>query len=256
MPNPSFFADIVFVPPPDANPAVQLPVAGDLEIQTGSVVNLEGRAGGTGLANSGGLGGPGGFRGGDGAFTEVNFANVEAAGLGPGGGAPGRIEGLPGPPTAFVSGEGGLYVGSDQLLPLLGGGGGGGGAFEEPGSTCQASGGGGGGGAILVAANGTIIVNGLIDVDGVAPPDPPTGSLGGVDVSVSAPGLVPIDFETSSVPAGTVVNVTVKPRVGGGASVLPVTLGTCADGTCNETVVPNLVAGRYVIEAEATFQTP
>ena len=76
-----------------------------------------------------------------------------------------------------------------------------------------------------------------------------------------APGQTDIGLVTSGVPAGTVVNVTVKPRVGSPPIttplVTPVTLTNCdANGVCLANVSFNLAAGAYFVEARATFQTP
>jgi hypothetical protein len=85
--------------------------------------------------------GPGGFRGGGGPLYGAG------PGFGPGGGN-----------------GGGTYYGSygnPQIIPLIGGSGGSGGWADING--------GGGGGAILIAATGTITVNGYCHADGGAP---------------------------------------------------------------------------------------
>ena len=109
----------------------------------------------------GGLGGPGGFRGGDGAYQLVNFAGRGGAGLGPGGGAGGND-------NYFNNGHGAAatFLGAPDLLPLVGGSGGGGGASTNTAPNCGGGGGGGGGGALLIAANGTITINGQLLADG------------------------------------------------------------------------------------------
>jgi hypothetical protein len=56
---------------------------------------------------------------------------------------------------------------------------------------------------------------------------------------------------------GTVVNVTVKPKIGGAPVTTPVTLGNCdVNGTCLASATFDLAAGAYFIEARATFTTP
>jgi hypothetical protein len=57
-------------------------------------------------------------------YPPVNFATHGGAGFGPGGGLPGT-GGDPGQGVAPGVGQGGTFVGIDQLTPLLGGGGGG-----------------------------------------------------------------------------------------------------------------------------------
>jgi hypothetical protein len=85
----------------------------------------------------------------------------------------------------------------------------------------------------------------------------PEGGFGVVDVVVPAPGPVAIDLKTTEVPGGTLVDVTVKPRVGGAPRVEHAPLSTCGtNGTCTASVLVDLAPGAYVIEARATFQLP
>jgi hypothetical protein len=96
-------------------------------------------------------------------------------------------------------------------------------------------------------------------VDGIAPPADPTGFLGRVeDVVVPAPGVVQIDLATVDVPAGTDLEVTVKPKVGGDPTSQRVTLdgGDCTAGACEAATAFDLAAGTYIMEARATFETP
>ena len=116
----------------------------------------------------GGLGGPGGFRGGNGGafFDDPNGRS----GDGPGGGTGGKVgsdllnprggggggylqPGNQGGGSGTDGGVGGLRYGSRTLLPLIGGSGGGGSAAW---STNFGEGGGGGGGAILIASSANI----------------------------------------------------------------------------------------------------
>jgi hypothetical protein len=60
-----------------------------------------------------------------------------------------------------VGGDG-AYAGSQDLSTLVGGSGGGGGGSNDISSTSSSGSGGGGGGAILIAANGTIRIDGRI----------------------------------------------------------------------------------------------
>jgi hypothetical protein len=336
-----------------ANTPVTLLASGNVTIGAFVTLRVSGDAGVSADTNNlgrGGLGGPGGFRGGDGAYQLVNFASRGGAGLGPGGGTGGND-------NYFNNGHGvaGTFLGAPDLLPLVGGSGGGGGASTSAGAGCAAGGGGGGGGAVLIAANGTITINGQLFADGgnmgaissnhscasgggpasggavrllattiagsgnifarggsnvftgaraqsgairmealnntmaVSATDPlasraagpgpivnpvtptvaitavagqpvsaePQGSYGGIDLVLPAPGDTDVALATSGVPAGTVVNVTVKPRVGGNPVTLPVTLVNCSpDAACLGNVTFNLAAGAYFIEARATFQTP
>jgi len=143
------------------NTPVRLLVAGDFLL--GSYVNLQvhghdGARGDRNIFGRGGLPGPGGFRGGDGAYQEVNDASLGGVGLGPAGGEPGKIEPLEG-------GKAGGFSGNRELRPLVGGSGGGGGVSKDKGN-CSGGGGGGGGGAILIAANGRLEIKGHINADG------------------------------------------------------------------------------------------
>jgi hypothetical protein len=145
-----------------ANTPLTILVSGDVNIGNSVTLFLNGANGGNGSpggAGTGSLGGPGGFRGGDAASQLTNGASDGGSGLGPSGGAPGLASG------ATRAGDG-TFFGLAALLPLAGGSGGGGGASFAAQSNCAGGGGGGGGGAILIAANGTITLNGGIVADG------------------------------------------------------------------------------------------
>jgi hypothetical protein len=142
-----------FIPNPNNTPVIWL-------VQSNCVINgnlyLYGNGG---MLASGGLGGPGGFRGGNGGVTGTS-------GQGPGGGS---VAGC-GAGSASYGSVGGTFPGQAAsgptygnvfLIPLLGGSGGGG-------ATNYPSGGGGGGGAILIAASGTIDLNGTVSASGGA----------------------------------------------------------------------------------------
>jgi hypothetical protein len=331
-----------------ANTPVTLLVSGNVTIGQYVTLTVSGDAGVSGSnVGKGGLGGPGGFRGGDGAYQLVNFARMGGAGSGPGGGAGGND-------TYYANGHGAnaSFVGAPDLLPLIGGSGAGGGGSTNSIPGCGAGGGGGGGGALLIAADGTIAIAGTIVADGAsggsytdptcssyggggsggairllattlsgngniyarggsngvgtvakgairlealnntmtvgqtdpiasrAPgpgpivnpitptvaittvggqpvPSPPQGGLGNVDLVLAAPGQTSIGFETSGVPTGTTVAVSVKPRVGGVPIVTNATLTNCdPNGACLANISVNLAAGAYFVEARATFQTP
>jgi hypothetical protein len=335
---------IVSFRPNARNTPVTLLVKGDLTL-TNAHLNVSGQNAGGDNNKFGGLGGPGGFRGGDGAFPLVDLVMSGGAGLGPAGGAPGTTPQL-------AQGAGGGFVGNLELLPMIGGSGGGGGSANANGTSCIAGGGGGGGGALLISANGTVVLStgssiraeggrwtrgsnncshtggsgaggavrvvasritgttsttaivatggtgaqpGRIRLEAIVnelavnstdpiasrsavpgPPAPPivptvaitrvggfdvgatpAGYTGAVDVTLPSPGSVQIEVATAGVPSGTNVDVFVKPRLGGGQTVVPVTLAGCAtDGSCAETVSATLAAGTYTIEARATFQAP
>jgi hypothetical protein len=146
------------------NTPVTILVKGDVNIAqyvTLTVAADNGVSGSTNALGKGGLGGNGGFRGGDGGYQLVNFGLIGGAGLGPGGGAGGTN-------TYYNGGHGAgaTFLGAPDLLPLVGGSGGGGGASTDIAAGCAGGGGGGGGGALLIAANGTITITGQIVADG------------------------------------------------------------------------------------------
>ena len=136
---------VTFIPNANNTPVVWL-VQSNCMID--GVVDLSGEPANGAL---GGLGGPGGWRGGNGLPTTTG-------GSGPGGGSFSVV------PDCGIVADGtfgnsrcpprGIY-GNSFLLPLLGGSGGGG-SQQFP------TGGGGGGGAILIAATGTVAINGRL----------------------------------------------------------------------------------------------
>jgi hypothetical protein len=162
-----------------ANTPVTILATGSVTI-TGTI-DLSGENGGAGasatqLGPNRGLGGPGGYDGGNG--TNGLVASKGGDGLGPGGGVGGdastsaRSGGGGGFLTSggseLYSSAGGPAYGTPILVPLVGGSGGGGGAGWL-GNT--AGGGGGGGGAILIASGTsagatTITLNGSIKSKG------------------------------------------------------------------------------------------
>ena len=125
---------------------------------------------------SGGLGGPGGFRGGNRASDGMDAG----AGQGPGGGSRQRgtaTSEFPGAaghrisPSNDHNPQNGQVYGTPTLIPMIGGSGGGGG-WSEPG--------GGGGGAVLVASSTRITLVGSIDARGGNAPQYNGGSGGAV----------------------------------------------------------------------------
>jgi hypothetical protein len=71
------------------------------------------------------------------------------------------------------------------------------------------------------------------------------------------PGLIDVGVGTSGIPGGTIVEVTVKARIGAPPVSQVVALSNCdTTGSCQATVTFNLPAGTYAVEARATFQVP
>jgi hypothetical protein len=115
--------------------------------------------------------GSGGFPGGVGGSIGILTA---LQGGGPGGGAP-ASSGTPGQQGFTPSA--GVFAGSNNYLtPLIGGSGGGGNLYLD--GNAFGAAGGGGGGAILIASSTSIVVNGLVAVNGSADPWGLGGSYG------------------------------------------------------------------------------
>lgn len=160
-----------------ANTPVTLLATGDVSIA--GTISVDGQNGEAPkpTTSAGGVGGPGGFRGGNG--SGVNGSIAAAAGQGPGGGA--------NAPLAFnTPGIDGTYGASGNfisLIPLFGGSGGGG-AFTGTSSgipTFSGPGGGGGGGALLIASSTkiTFASTGVMSANGGAGALNLFGSCGG-----------------------------------------------------------------------------
>lgn len=115
--------------------------------------------------------GPGGFRGG---FGKLSAGSPQSAGFGPGGNHNlANDQDAAGACHAFSGGGGasnglGSTYGNVSLLPLVGGSGGGGDMLSSSDNRTLTRGG-AGGGAILIAATGTITVNGAITAKGGNP---------------------------------------------------------------------------------------
>ncbi len=81
----------------------------------------------------------------------------------------------------------------------------------------------------------------------------------GIDVIVPAPGKVKFQLATTGVPAGTTVEVALKPKVGGSAirDRTELNPSNCnPKGECTAFISFELTKGAYFAEATATFQTP
>ncbi|HAO80728.1 MAG TPA: hypothetical protein DCQ92_17500 [Verrucomicrobia subdivision 3 bacterium] len=187
---------VTFIPNVNDTPVVWL-VQSNVVI-TG-IVDISGQPGGY----SAGVGGPGGYRGG-------NAGQNASSGLGSGGGGAwtGVSAGSGGAAsygtlgsTNSSSGSRGLIYGNSYLIPLLGGSGGGGSSSSLTGF------GGGGGGAILIASSATIQLNGSISAYGGS------GYSNGGDGSGGAVRLVALTITGSGVIATTGINVYGDGRV-------------------------------------------
>ena len=95
-------------------------------------------------------------------------------------------------------------------------------------------------------------------VDGTPPPANPQGYRGQIDLIITEPGPVQFDVRTTDVPAGTDVEITVKPKLEDPPIVQRQTLsaGSCASGVCTAAVSVELFPGQYIVEARATFEAP
>lgn len=142
---------VTFIPNANNTPVTWL-------VQLSCTVNGTIRLDGSDYTSSGGLGGPGGYRGGNGGIPTAGN------GLGPGGGMAGAWGGNAsfgtlGSTSGTNQALAGPIYGNNFLLPLIGGSGGGGSSYNS-------GGGGGGGGAILIAASQTLTMNGTISASG------------------------------------------------------------------------------------------
>lgn len=155
-----------------SNTPVIILASGNVTIN--GTISVNGGNGGNYNNGAAGKGGPGGYDGGRGGFRSDSNAMQGGNGLGPGGGegAPNCINcsggggsyGSQGQNGTLQSGQGaaGPTYGSGTLRTLIGGSGGGGAA----GNGNAGPGGGGGGGAILIAASGTVTINGTVTARG------------------------------------------------------------------------------------------
>jgi hypothetical protein len=135
---------VTFIPNANNTPVYWL-VQGNTVIN--GTVNLSGQSP---VNSQGALGGPGGYKGGNG----LNGNSPATSGQGPGGG--------------YAGGGTGTYnYGNTFLIPLLGGSGGGGAGTS--GGCGFAFGGSGGGGALLIAASTSIALNGAILANAAGP---------------------------------------------------------------------------------------
>jgi hypothetical protein len=157
-----------------ANTPVRMLASGNVIID--GTVSVDGSPGQSGASGGQpGLGGPGGYDGGRGGLRTGSLLREGGDGIGPGAGTGGPVGcsfsvichagsagfGSPGassPRPNGTQGRGGPAYGNVALLPLIGGSGGGGGT----GNGQHGAGGGGGGGALLVAASGTVTINGAV----------------------------------------------------------------------------------------------
>ena len=140
------------------NKPITLLVAGNIDFVCdsgcGFILNLDGSNGSNGsldVNGHGGAPGPGGFKGGDGAYLAITGDSLfwGGGGLGPTGGGGGN---------GWFGGDA-TYSGGVELRPMIGGSGGGGGSSISTDLGCSAGGGGGGGGAITLVANGSVRFN-------------------------------------------------------------------------------------------------
>jgi hypothetical protein len=233
----------------------------------------------TGAAARPAIAGPGGFRGGR-AFLSAQSEG--SSGYGPGGAD--YIANVAGTSGSYGTlGSGGTTTyGNEQVIPLIGGSGG----AAHGGSTNR--GGGAGGGAILIAANGTITIDGWIRANGgegqnqccgshsgdgsgggirlVTPALAGAGQLIATGGESSAPGgkgriRVEADTITFTHPGDPVFSFAPPELdmrcVGGISDNAPCTGGDCGTGVCTPTVPllwppsdsPRLEAVKFVVNA-------
>jgi hypothetical protein len=98
----------------------------------------------------------------------------------------------------------------------------------------------------------------ITGVDGKVTPVTPVGHRGQIDLVVDSPGPVQIDLASTDVPAGTEIEVTVKPKIGRAPFSQRVMLApsACSGGECTAALVVDLDPGAYILEGRATFEAP
>jgi hypothetical protein len=118
-------------------------------------------------------------------------------------------------------------------------------------------------GSVSTGAPGVVILPNMpsvriVSVNGTAVPATPIGLLGGVDVILDSPGIVPVVLAASRVPLGTTISVTAKPE--SDRDVIGPVISDGLTGTFPEsTTTVNLefpAPGLFFIEARATFTLP
>jgi hypothetical protein len=242
------------------NTPVTILASGDVLIN--GVINVSGTAaanvgtqgdGALGDDGAPGLGGPGGFDGGRGGLP--TGTRLAGQGMGPGSGTGGFFGVAPcnlafggagaGYGTAggnFICSNpnngilGGQVYGNAQILPLIGGSGGGGGASA---SSLSGSGGGGGGGAILIAASGTVTINGSILANGGA---------GGISAGAGIGG-------SGGGGSGGAIRILATTIAGGPAGVLSATGGVSSTSASFNGTGTNGGVGRIRLEYEFTTRS-
>jgi len=183
------YVTVTFIPNVNNSPVTWL-------VQSNVVINGTVILDGTRAERSAGIGGPGGYHGGNTGTTATSGQGPGGGGVGTGSSYGGNASyGTLGVTNASCGSPGSIY-GNNFLMPLLGGSGGGG---------SVSYGGSGGGGAILIAASspGTIQLNGSIYARGFANVDSGSGAGSGgavrlVATTISGTGSI----DTGGNPAG------------------------------------------------------
>ena len=173
--------------------------------------------------------GPGGFRGGAGYVTAQQ---IQSGGFGPGGGLPVTGYAWSGPGNYSSSVNSAIFgttYGNSRILPLLGGSGGAG----ANGVAGLSGSGGAGGGAILIAARGSLLINGRILANGGLSDGLGSGGSGGavrlIGSSVSGAGTIEAR-STDTDSAGGNGRVRIEtPDFSNGLTTFPATVGVRPD---------------------------
>ncbi len=159
------------------NTPVYLLASGDVEIL--GAIDI---SGGNRRGSGAGLGGPGGFDGGFGAFE--GFPSGDGQGPGGGKASPNRVEGSWGGVYSVPVLNNTNIYGNTLLSPLIGGSGGSASGYNN-------TGGGGGGGAVLIASSSRITINGsIVSKGGVGAGGGSGGAIRVVAPVVSGEGIL------------------------------------------------------------------
>lgn len=97
----------------------------------------------------------------------------------------------------------------------------------------------------------------ITEVEGATTPIPaePQGFRGVNDILVDRPGPIAVTVNSTDVPSGTDLELTVKPRAGDAVvDRLPIDPATCTGEICDTVFDIELLPGAYFLEARATFE--
>ncbi len=179
------------------------------------------------VASAGGIGGPGGWNGGDGALTLITSPDqtqIAQPGQGPGGGLRENFadnRNGHGGGFAFIGGGStperrGRIYGNSFAIPLYGGSGGSGGNVDTN-PFLAGGGGGGGGGALRIASSTRISVNGTILSNGGVSEDPSPNDSNGYVGGGGSGGTIKLQANFIDLGENSILNAISEAQILGSA---------------------------------------